>query len=1119
MLSLWRWFNPIPRWGILFLLAGMTGSFPRAAESETDKPPSAQSAAPTPGAAASELTIEQMERLGRQMRESTPALLELITSSEASLELRRRAALALAAVGPEDMEQARILFELLGDASVDLELRRTILMAFGEKDLFAPLLVPALLSIVEEPRNEPLLRRQALFALGRFADAESVAPVLARVVARPAEDTELRLLVLDHVRRFDRHPEVMLDILAALARESNEPARLREVAIDALRSMGPRARTAAPALMEVLSQTSGPLPLRMSSAVALGQTGWPEDNSPALVTLVFDSETPPMLRAAIAGLLGRMDELPPPLATQWLPALEDEQAPLAVRRLAARLLARADLGLPDGVELGSRLLRDSNEDPAIRLHAAEFLRRLGVRAAPARETLESVLLSAEAPAALRELASTALAQVAQAWLDRPDQLDRAGLNQRIVSLDRTLETMEQAALQTPPHPQNLESVRRVRDVLHAEKASRWSSRIGDWAEAHPAGARWYGGLTILGSVFVLLASTWWALARIAPLRLGRLQEMLRPFELTLPRRMGGRALGARHVLLLCFWDGHRRVHAAWVDSLRGRAAEAIALHRRSAAADIFVDLPATVDGRQLDSVPLDSIVGSLARPGARVVIAGDAATGKTTLALRIAAQACAEPEATPDRTPGFLPAWIGKAIASRDLLENVRDQLRSTSAPADAPSIPLTRELIKSSRIVLILDGISEWAVADRDRVIRAVEHLGRPSVLTTTRDAVSDRQSVQIVLSRLNGPTAAGFINVFLRHSGPPPGDPNVMEAGRYWMDLTGGRAMPVDAVRLFAEYLLTERRGETETSRPENLLDLVRESIRLRNGQGADHLPDDQVWRLAGQLAWTCALNGGSVETDGIPEKLSQQTLVYLEEHLGLIRMNPRTGGISFLRPTMADYLAAGYLIATCGKDDQAWQRLTGISPSGALSGRDPFAQLGESIWNACYRLSDPFAPVPIPDWLHAALERDLGGTRQEDGPALNPRVRQLTRLVLAPENPDRTRAIRALAALGPDAVPAIPDLLDALGNAEEDLEIRHAVLAVLSMLGRHAASAKTALLLAVQDRKEHLFLRIKAIDALVQVAPDDPATNKLLVDRARDPAEIGMLRGKAEQAVARV
>jgi hypothetical protein len=95
----------------------------------------------------------------------------------------------------------------------------------------------------------------------------------------------------------------------------------------------------------------------------------------------------------------------------------------------------------------------------------------------------------------------------------------------------------------------------------------------------------------------------------------------------------------------------------------------------------------------------------------------------------------------------------------------------------------------------------------------------------------------------------------------------------------------------------------------------------------------------------------------------------------------------------------------------------------------------------------------------------------------------------------------------------------LLDALGNAEEDLEIRHAVLAVLSMLGRHAASAKTALLLTVQDRKEHLFLRIKAIDALVQVAPDDPATNKLLVDRARDPAEIGMLRGKAEQAVARV
>jgi hypothetical protein len=1111
MLSLLRWFpfRHVPLWGLFFLLAGMTGPVPQAAEPVSDDP---ESTAPTPEATETvALTIDEIERLGRQMRESTPALLELITSSEASLELRRRAVLALAAVGPEDIGQARVLFDLLGDVSAELELRRTILMAFGENDLFAPLLVPALVSIVDEPRNEPMLRRQALFALGRFPNADAITTALARVVARSTEDAELRLAILNHLRRSDQHPEAIVDTLVALVRQPEPSEDLRKAAIAALRSMGPAARPAAPALVEVLTEADNPEPIRMEAWLALVQTGWPDDTSSILVGEVFDPETPSALRVSMAGVLARMETASRPSPTVWLAALEDPTTPKAVRQLAAGMLARADLGLPDGVELSGRLLRDANEDPAVRAHAAEFLRRLGVRAAPARATLETVLLNTNAPLELRETASTALAQVAQAWLDQPDQLDRASLNQRIASLDHTLQIMDQTGLRSPPHPQNLEAVRRVRDILRAEKESRWFGRLGDWAEAHPVAARWLGALALVVVVFLWVWLAWWTLARMAPLKLGRLQEALRPYEFALPGWLGGRRFGLRQLSLLCCWSRDERVTGAWVSYLKPGAVDFLAQLRRSRDADTLLEVPVEVDGKMHSNVPLDFTVASLAKPGARLVITGAAGTGKTCLALRIATHACATSNAISGRD--FIPVWVDATGAAGDLVATVRDQLHAVSRPTAPPSTSLIRDLLRLGRIALVFDGISEWAAADRDRVLAAWTELGRPSVLTTTREAISDRPSTRLRLPRLNGAAATGFIGAFLERAGAHAADADIMQAGRCWLDVVAGRAMPVDTVRLYAEYLLATRAG-VSSDRPENLFDLVRRLIERRNARTLDRIPDDVVRLQAGQLAWACVQHGGSVGSDAIPEPL-KPALAYFEQQLRLIRSNPKTGRVAFISRTAADLLAAGHLIDTCGRDSEAWKRLRN-APSPRLSGDEAIARLGEAIWHACYRSSDPFAPVPIPDGFHAILEREI--TRAgPDGGGAHPRARQLVRFLLAPENSDRTRAIKALAALGPDAGPVISQLLDELGDANQDLEIRHAVLAALTLLGRDAADAKAALSRVLLDRQEHLFLRVKAIDTLASIAPEDPATAKLLVDRAGDPAEIGLLRTKAGEAAA--
>jgi hypothetical protein len=1117
MFSLLRcgWIDWVPRWGLLFLLGVTAGWIARAAEPGVDPPPVLEEGAAT--LEDSQQAVEQLERLGQQVRESTSALIELIPSPAAPLELRRRAVLALATLGLENSEQARILFDLLADAEVDLELRRTILMAFGEKDLFAPLLVPALLSVVSEKRDEPLLRRQALFALRRLGGEKSVVSVLGGMLGDPAEDTELRLAILDHLRMFAGDSAAVLEVLGSLARNRQEPASLRAGAIETLRGMGPGARPAASALVRVLSEPGTEKSLRLTAARALGQTGWSEDHSTTLIQVVFDSEAPDELRATVAELMGRLDRIPPTLTTQWLPVLEDRNAPLLARRLAARMLAKADLGLPGGLELTAKLLREPAEDIRIRLSAGEFLRRSGVHAAPARETLETILLSAEAPNELREVASIALAQVAQAWLERPDRLDRATLNSRLASLDHAVAIMEQAGLAIPPHPQNLETVRRMRDVLRAEKASRWSTGIGDWAEAHPARARWSGVVLVLVLGCGMLTAVWWTMTWLAPLRLGRLDHKMRTYEIALPGWLGGRSFGVRHLLLLMFWSHHERVLDAWTAFLRARFFTVLEQHQQQADTGIFVDLPVVVDGQNHDTIPFESILGGLVRPGGCVVIVGSAATGKTTLALRIATLACADRRSF-HYGQRLLPVWIEPPVgdSAAGLLDAIRRQLHSAPTGHHVPSTGLLRALLDQGRIGLLLDGISEWSAADREQAMRAVSRLDKPPVLITTRQPglFVERRPLQVEMPALDEPALARFLSGFLDHSGAAlrGGDTDVLDACRYWMELTAGRGMPVDGVRWFAEYLLLESGRHSRLDRAENLLGVAREYVRHRNRQvQVEPLPEELVLRLAGHLAWICALHDGSVVSNLVPESFTRHFLLYLEQQLKLIRQNPRTSEIQFLHQTLADHLAAGHLIDTHGMDEEAWRRLGGSSFA-----HGPLARLGVAIWDACFSRSDPFAPIPIPPWLHAAIEQHLEAPG-ENHPRLSARARQLARLVLTPENAERTKAIDALAAMGPGAVPAFPALLDVFHNESEDLELRHAALAVFSLLGHHAAAALAGLRFAIQNRKEHLFLRLKAIDALVRTAPHDPGTVQLLVDRARDSAEIELLRDKASQVVA--
>ncbi len=1111
-------------WGVLFLLGGTGVAFVHAAEIGAD--PSTVLGDGQVPLETRQQALEELERLGQQAHKSTPELIELISSTTSPLDLRRRAVLVLATIGFENREQAQVLFNILANPEAELELRRTIIMAFAEKDLFSSLLVPALLAVVAEPRDEPLLRRQALFALRRFGTDETVLPALSRVFAVPADDVEFRLAILDYLRTFNHPPRPVIASVAALAQSRDETDRLRTRAIETLRGLGPDAGSAAAALVGVVSDTSATMSVRLSAASALRQTGWSEEDSLVLIRTLFAAGTPVDLSTLIAGLLAMSDHLPTSPPNEWRTVLETRTAPLPARRIAARMLARADPGLAGGIDLSSRLLSDSSEDIQIRLAAGEFLRRTGVQAAPARETLETILLNGEAPAELRQVASAALAQVAQTWLERPDLLSRTALNSRLASLDHVLAVMEQAGLQAPPHPQNVEAVRRMRDVLRAEKEARWWSGLGDWAETHAVAAWWIGGVVIFLLGCGMLLAIWWVGSWIAPLALGRLHERMRRFEVTLPGWLGGRSVGLRYLSLLFLWRKHGRVLNAWSVFLCERVSSALRRRRQQANADIFLDLPILVDGEVYDNVPFELILDALVDRGGGVLIAGNSGTGKTSLAWQIADRMCSAPRNSERWRPVILPIWFEPPMGDKSCtgLEMLSRQYRATSAQDEAPSDALLQALLERGRIALFLDDVSEWSATDRDQVIPHDPWVKAP-ILVTTRcpDFPAGRRPLKIEIPRLRGSVLARFVECAIKRPGREfsLGPNDVVDVCRRLDDLTAGRGMTADGAQWFLDFLNLEKSRPGGLDDAENVLDLVRDFVRQRNGiVKVDRLPEELALRLAGELAWACLARGGSAVLSDMPKIFTPQFISYFETQLGLTRIHPGTGRIRFLRHTVAEYLAAGHLIDTLGKDEAAWTSPTGFSP-GPASGEAartaaPPAQLFEALWNACFQLSDPFAPIPVPPRLYAALEQRMQAP-DENGLRPSPRAHQLARLVLAPENPERKRAIDALVELGTRAMPVLPELLNAFHTAHEDLEIRHAALAVFSLLGEYARPAVPELRRAIRDRKEHLFLRLKAIDVLVQAAPQDAGTVQLLVDRAQDPAEIGVLRARASQIAA--
>ena len=194
----------------------------------------------------SRLEIEAVEALGRIGPEAIPPLTELLRDKE--VWVRLKAAIALGMIGPEAKAAVPALTELLKDKYS--QVRLVAAMTLGDIGPEAKAAVPALTELLKDEDSEVLA---------------SAASFLVRI------DPEKAKILISVLKDMDRK--------AGLS--------VRQAAAKALGKIGPEAKTAIPALTELLKDKE----VRLDVAEALGKIG-PEAKTavPALTELLKDEK-------------------------------------------------------------------------------------------------------------------------------------------------------------------------------------------------------------------------------------------------------------------------------------------------------------------------------------------------------------------------------------------------------------------------------------------------------------------------------------------------------------------------------------------------------------------------------------------------------------------------------------------------------------------------------------------------------------------------------------------------------------------------------------------------------------------------------------------------------------
>jgi len=377
-----------------------------------------------------------------------------------------------------------------------------------------------------------------------------------------------------------------------------------------------------------------------------------------------------------------------------------------------------------------------------------------------------------------------------------------------------------------------------------------------------------------------------------------------------------------------------------------------------------------------------------------VLIKGEGGVGKTTLAIQIALWASSQERETGEMLPLLVEPGAQFDIR-RDISvfkKELRGHLGLLLASETAVPEDLFDQLLKSRRIVVILDGVSEMVTSVESDGSARRQHpdFGVNALVVTSRsNEPGFMADLTLEPMRIDSNHLLPFMNAYLAEAGATSlTDYELFDASRRLAKIAvSGKGINPLLARLFAEQIaaLQQTKGQLENL-PKSLPDLILGYLNVLNRRHSDDQPDDRVVHAAAKVcAWACiglTLRAGeAVPRDRlvealIAEQIEQRLLDDLETRLQVVRsIGAARALVRFEMDPVEEYLGALFLIDRNGEDEAKWREF--------LCEVDAKTGAPRAVRSFIGALADCVASGPTSsttDWVLQELRRRCGNPQEE-------------------------------------------------------------------------------------------------------------------------------------------
>jgi|ERR1043166_5264854 hypothetical protein len=429
---------------------------------------------------------------------------------------------------------------------------------------------------------------------------------------------------------------------------------------------------------------------------------------------------------------------------------------------------------------------------------------------------------------------------------------------------------------------------------------------------------------------------------VRPLTFLRLNEVLRPLDVTLPSWLGGGKVPLRAITLIGLFGKRRRTLDAWIRRNLPEARKQFEKIPTVYDRRVHIDLPVTIDGVTSPSFAPSDLNATFARSSAYLLITGEGGSGKTSLAAELGRRAMQSDDTGRLAKHLMIPVWIEDDLSNPTdpknsaLLETVRRNIQLLVNATELPAAELVTELLIHRRILLIADRFSELNDRTRDHINPSKPDFLPNCVVVTSRwkEDFGNVDITRIEPLRVAGNQLSSFMEAYLmrRQKRGLFTDSEFFAACGRLTEMVQGRTITILFAKLFAEEVIRAKEAGGDSTDIRSLPQLVARYLNhLNDSISENKLETGAVHRCAKLAAWKCVeddLRPSEVPLNKLIEAFGEDgkaKLDYLEKRLRLIKyVEPEFETVRFSLDPLAEYLAASYVVEQ-GRSDAAILQIT--------------------------------------------------------------------------------------------------------------------------------------------------------------------------------------------------